>query len=164
MSMRKLLATSAAMSLLAVQFLCDPHQRALAKPLTCQEVPGGGLTSSRPAVATFSHWAVSGLYLFVRGLNNRIYENYCEYPVDKVSACSNAASWSGWSEVPGNGITLSAPAAIDRYGDATGSQLLFVRALTTEFTGISSTVPDGLRFRGAALLCPDLLPFGIIPF
>jgi hypothetical protein len=104
MSMRKLLATSAAMSLLAVQFLCDPHQRALANPFTCQEVPEQ-LTSAKPAAWLFSHVETSVVHLFIRGLDNRIYQNH--------SRGSDPTQWTGWSEVEGDGLTLSAPAVVD---------------------------------------------------
>lgn len=102
-----------AISLLTLGIICNPDQRALAGPLTCQEVPGEGLTSSKPTAATFSHWSIYIVNLFMRGLNNRIYQN----------TSSDLLRWSGWSEVQGSGLTISAPAAVVYLGRT----LLFVR-------------------------------------
>ncbi|MDE2484955.1 MAG: hypothetical protein KGL32_06850 [candidate division NC10 bacterium] len=40
------------------------------------------------------------LRLFVQGIDNKIYENH------------HVLDWSGWGEVPGDGLTLSGPAAV----------------------------------------------------
>ena len=53
--------------------------------------------------------------VFARGIDDRIYMN----------ARSNG-QWSGWSEVPGNGLTPDAPAAVV---DSQGNVLLFVRGV-----------------------------------
>ena len=145
MSMRKLLATSAAMSLLAVQFLCGPHQRALANPFTCQEVPGGELTSAKPAAGTFTHWAINVVELYIRGLDNRIYRN--------ASYENRHTQWTGWSEVEGGGLTLSAPAAVVE--ENSGSTLIFVRSYDDLIyqsnlggTGWSEVPGNGLTLSG----------------
>jgi hypothetical protein len=51
------------------------------------------------------------MYLFVRGTDNRIYQNHYD------------RGWGGWSEVPGGGSTPSAPAAANYQGGA----VVFVR-------------------------------------
>src|SRR4051812_47118589 len=59
-----------------------------------QQVPGGMMTYSAPAVATYIHPSGDGefLYLFVRGTNNFIYFNR-----------TDGTSWGGWYPVPGAG-------------------------------------------------------------
>ena len=74
------------------------------------EVPGGGLTPDAPATTNYEDTN----YVFVRGTDNRIYQN--RY---------NGANWTGWSEVPGGGLTPSAPYAV-KYR---GGLYLFVRGL-----------------------------------
>jgi len=98
--MRKKLAYSGGVSAFLIAMLCNPDPNALANPLTCAEVPGGALTSSKPAVAT----ALQGLTLdlFVRGLDDRIYENAWVHP----------DGFTSWDEVPGDGLTLSEPTAV----------------------------------------------------
>ena len=67
-----------------------------------QEVPGNGLTLSSPSAVTKK--LEDGSYivdLFVRGIDDRIYTNQGD----------GSARWSGWNEVPGNGLTNSQPAA-----------------------------------------------------
>ena len=59
-------------------------------------LPGGGATLAGPAVAIFN----GGPWAFVRGPNNRIYQNLL-----------TASGWSGWGEVPGGGLTPSGPGA-----------------------------------------------------
>jgi hypothetical protein len=58
------------------------------------EVPGGGATPSGPAAATY----LGSEYLFVRGIDSRIYVNRL-----------TGSSWTGWAEVPGGGATPNAP-------------------------------------------------------
>ena len=65
------------------------------------EVPSNGLTLSGPTAAFSTVSGGTFLNLFVRGTNNHLY----------VNRLSNFTTWSGWSEVPGNGLTPSAPAA-----------------------------------------------------
>jgi hypothetical protein len=65
------------------------------------EVPGHGLTPSAPAATTLNLTAGNTLYLFVRGTNNQIF----------VNTFANGTTWSGWSQVPGNGLTPDAPGA-----------------------------------------------------
>ena len=43
----------------------------------------------------------STLHLFIGGANNRIYQN-----------SRSGDTWSGWSEVPGGGVTPNQPAAV----------------------------------------------------
>ena len=68
-------------------------------------VPGGGLTPSGPAAVVHN----GTLKLFVRGLDNRIWEN----------------DGNGWFPVPGGGLTPSEPAAVVH----NGTLKLFVRGL-----------------------------------
>jgi len=65
------------------------------------EVPGHGLTLSGPTAAFSTVSGGTFLNLFVRGTNNHLY----------VNRLSNFTTWSGWREVPGHGLTPSAPAA-----------------------------------------------------
>lgn len=58
------------------------------------QVPGNGLTTAGPATTVYQ----GKTYLFVRGTNQRIYQNVL-----------TNSSWSGWSEVYGNGLTPSNP-------------------------------------------------------
>jgi hypothetical protein len=86
------------------------------------EVKGGGRTLSGPA-AVVDHGT---LKLFVRGLDDRIYENDLN------------GSSKGWSEVQGGGLTISTPAAVIYKGVLK----LFVRGLTNgihenDFNGTS---------------------------
>ena len=67
-----------------------------------REVPGHGLTPSAPAATTLYLTAGNTLYLFVRGSDNKIY----------VNTFANGTTWSGWSQVPGNGLTPDAPGAV----------------------------------------------------
>jgi len=60
------------------------------------QVPGNGLTTAGPATTVYQ----GKTYLFVRGTDNRIYQNVL-----------TNSSWSGWSQVYGNGLTPSGPAA-----------------------------------------------------
>jgi hypothetical protein len=100
MSVRKTLADAGAISVFLLALLSSASPRALALPLTCKEVPGDGLTSSKPAVAT----ALQGLTLdlFVRGQDDLIYENVWVHP----------DGFTGWSEIPGDKLTISEPAAV----------------------------------------------------
>ena len=67
------------------------------------EVPGNGLTPSSPAAiakkVSNNNYLVT---LFVRGTDNHIY----------VNDGDGGLRWSGWSEVPGNGLTDSHPTAV----------------------------------------------------
>ena len=56
----------------------------------------GAPPSARAAVAVFA----GGLYVFVQGADNGVYVNRF-----------SGASWSGWSGVPGGGLTPSSPGA-----------------------------------------------------
>jgi hypothetical protein len=65
------------------------------------EVPGGGVGTGRLGAAVLSPIVrPDELELFVRGTDGRIYIN---------TMAANA--WSGWTEVPGGGITTNGPAA-----------------------------------------------------
>ncbi len=78
------------------------------------EVPGGGIGTYGLAAATFQRLGASDeLDLFVRGTNGGIYTNTLA-----------GTSWSGWSEVPGGGITTHGPAAT-----TFGSLYLYVRGI-----------------------------------
>jgi Subtilase family len=65
-------------------------------PPRWDEVPDGESTVDTPAAATYG----ATEFLFVRGGNDRIYLNQFD-----------GGSWTGWGEVPGGGLTPSAPAA-----------------------------------------------------
>jgi len=104
------------------------------------EVPGNRLTLGGPGATVFNN----ELYLFVegkndlvQGINNRIYLNRF-----------NGVSWSGWSEVPGGGLTPSEPEAVV----FKNALYLFVRGTNSRiylnrFNGVSwsgwSEVPGG---------------------
>jgi hypothetical protein len=83
------------------------------------EVPGNGLTPSGPAATLLAFNLGNTLYLFIRGPDNKIY----------VNTFANGTTWSGWSEVPGNGFTPDAPGtssfATSEFG--AGQVNLFVR-------------------------------------
>jgi hypothetical protein len=65
------------------------------------EVPGGGVGTGGLAAAVLSPIVrPDELELFVRGTDGRIYINTLA-----------ASAWSGWTEVPGGGITTDGPAA-----------------------------------------------------
>ena len=84
-----------------------------------REVPGHGLTPSAPAATSGLPTVNAGntLYLFDRGTDNKIYVN-----------TFNGATWSGWSEVAGNGFTPDAPGAMAFATSASVGQVdLFVR-------------------------------------
>src|SRR5262249_39060487 len=67
------------------------------------EVPGNGLTASGPAATFFNYGDRHGqLHLFVRGTDDALYRNFRTV----------TGNWSGWSEVPGSGLTASGPAAL----------------------------------------------------
>ena len=55
-----------------------------------------GFTPSGPAATVYNGTS----YLFVRGTDNKIYQNVL-----------TNTHWSGWRQVPGNGLTLSRPGA-----------------------------------------------------
>jgi hypothetical protein len=79
---------------------------------TWSEVPGGGIGTEGLAAATFQRLGGSDeLDLFVRSAEGTIFINTLTGP-----------NWSGWSEVPGGGITTHGPAAI-----AFGNLYLYVR-------------------------------------
>lgn len=61
------------------------------------ELPGGGRTLSAPTAVVGS-----ALFLFVRGLNDGIWQNFLN---------TSGSTWSGWNELPGGGRTPSSPAA-----------------------------------------------------
>ena len=60
------------------------------------EVQGDGRTDAAPAAGTFGNQ----LYVFIKGLDNRIYHN----------STVDGQSFRGWREIPGDGITDAAPA------------------------------------------------------
>jgi len=80
--------------------------------------PGGAETGSEPAAVIHQ----DALKLFIRGLDDRIYEN----DFRPILRDPDVYAWSGWSEVFGNGFTLSGPAAVV---DNEGTLRLFVRGL-----------------------------------
>ena len=83
------------------------------------QVPGNGLTPSGPAATLLAFNLGNTLYLFIRGPDNKIY----------VNTFANGTTWSGWSEVPGNGFTPDVPGtssfATSEFG--AGQVNLFVR-------------------------------------
>jgi peptidoglycan/xylan/chitin deacetylase (PgdA/CDA1 family) len=85
-----------------------------------REVPSYGLTPSAPAATTLAFNVRNTLYLFVRGTDNKLY----------VNTFTNGTTWSGWSQVPGNGSTPDAPGAMAYATSETADQgqvNLFVR-------------------------------------
>jgi hypothetical protein len=118
-------------------------------PTSSGEVPGNGLTLSGPAPIFFNN----ELRLFIRGTDNRIYEN----------VLTQGGVWTGWWEVPDYGkLTLSGPAAT-----VLGNKLyLFVRGaydriyqnvLTpgVSWTGWSEVPGNGLTPSGPAATVHD---------
>jgi hypothetical protein len=102
-----------------------------ATPFTnCSELAGGGLTPSAPAVVTGVQSGFSILNVFVRGTDNRIYENAFTH-----------SGFSTWSEVPGGGFTNSSPAAVFY----NGAIRLFVRGIGN---GIFENVFNGTSWSG----------------
>src|SRR5262245_39668554 len=78
------------------------------------EIAGGGRALSGPTATLFSTAQGTEVHVFVRGTNDRIYQNI-----------SRISGWTGWSEVPGGGLTPSGP-AVTQFG----SELrLFVRGI-----------------------------------
>jgi hypothetical protein len=88
----------------------------------------------------------------VRGLDNRIYENYS----------NDLSHWSGWSEVPGEGLTISEPAATIYNNQL----LLFVRGYDNrvylnKFDGAGwSAVTDAVPGAGLTIAGPTALVDG----
>jgi hypothetical protein len=112
------------------------------------EVPGHGLTLSGPTTAISTASGVTSLNLFVRGTNNRIY----------VNRTSNGTNWSGWSEVPGHGLTPSAPAASTLYLSSGNTLYLFVRGTNNKIyrnTFINGTTWSGWSQVPGNGLTPD---------
>jgi hypothetical protein len=100
----------------------------------CHEVQGDGRTLSGPAAVIDGNGRLS---LFVRGLNNRIFQNNFR-----------GGSFGSWQEVPGGGLTISRPEAVLHLGNIK----LFVRGigngiLQNVFSGDTGTswtpVPGG---------------------
>jgi hypothetical protein len=97
--MRKMLADAAVISFGLLGTFCSVE--AIGAPLTsCQELPGDGLTPSGPGAVTGVQSGFSILNVYVRGQDDRIYENAFTH-----------SGFPGWSEVPGGGLTRSEPAA-----------------------------------------------------
>src|SRR5579875_2865565 len=70
------------------------------------EVPGNGATKSALATGVYQ----GKLYLFAHGTDDRIYmQTYSR-------SMGSQGTWSGWSEVPGNGSTYQ-PLAMTTYGN-----------------------------------------------
>jgi hypothetical protein len=96
------------------------------------EVPGNGSTLSAPTTEVSTASGSNFLNLFVRGTNNHLY----------VNKTSDFKTWSGWKEVPGNGSTLSAPAAT-----ASGTTVyLFVRGTNNKI--YKNTLANGTTWSG----------------
>lgn len=70
------------------------------------EIPGGISTYSKLTATVYTNifGGVSHewLYLFIRGIDNKIYQN----------AIDSTNIWTGWGEVPGGGFTLSGPTSV----------------------------------------------------
>src|SRR4051812_30849390 len=101
MPIKKLIAIRGVISFLLLGMFYNTDSKAQTPLTTCQEVAGGGLTPSAPAVVTGVQSGFSILDLFVRGVDSRIYENAFTH-----------SGFPGWSEVPGGGFTSSGPAAV----------------------------------------------------
>ena len=112
------------------------------------EVPGGGRTASAPAVALGPGGT---LHLAVRSASNRIYYNR-SVGVSSVGGGYNFSTWTGWSEIPGGGLTPSAPAIrFVRWGVSVfvrgTDNGIYENTLNTNFTGWSGwgEIPGGGR-------------------
>jgi hypothetical protein len=81
---------------------------------TWNEVPSGGVGTHGLAATTFQQLGrPDELNLFVRGTDGHIYVNSL-----------TGSTWSGWSEVPGGGLTTHGPAATN-----SGNVFLYVRGV-----------------------------------
>jgi hypothetical protein len=112
------------------------------------EVPGHGLTLSGPTTAISTASGVTFLNLFVRGTNNHLF----------VNRTSNGTMWSGWSEVPGHGLTPSAPAATTLFLSAGNTLYLFVRGTDNKLyvnTFANGTTWSGWSQVPGNMLTPD---------
>jgi hypothetical protein len=100
------------------------------------EVPGHGLTLSGPTTAVSIAPGGTFLNLFVRGTNNHLY----------VNRTSDGTTWSGWSEVPGHGLTPSAPAATLLAFNVRNTLYLFVRSTDNKIN--VNTFANGTTWSG----------------
>jgi hypothetical protein len=104
------------------------------------EVPGHGLTPSAPAVTKSTSGSdLDLLNLFVRGTDNKIYENILR-----------VAGWSGWREVPGHGSTIDSPAALGDFLFVRGTNdRIYVNSIPEiEWSGWSQVPGNGLTLSG----------------
>jgi hypothetical protein len=131
--MRKILTDAAVISIGLLGILCTVETKG-APISSCVELPGSGSTPSGPAAVTGVQSGSSILNVFVRGQNDHIFENAFTH-----------SGFSGWSEVPGGGLTRSEPAAVV----SGGIVKVFVRGLDSriyenDFNGTGwAEVPGG---------------------
>jgi len=112
---------------------------------SCIELPGNGSTPSGPGAVTGVQSGFSILNVYVRGQNDHIFENAFTH-----------SGFPGWSEVPGDGLTRSEPAAVVNGGIVK----LLVRGLDnriyendfngTSWTGWFEVFGGGLTLSGPA--------------
>jgi len=71
------------------------------------QIAGNGRTDAQVALASVENT----LFIFCKGLNNKIYVNQAELTANNSAPEKFAQSFSGWFELQGNGLTDTAPAA-----------------------------------------------------
>jgi hypothetical protein len=133
-SMRKVMRNTAVISLGLLGVFYNIESNGAPLPFkSCDVLPGGnliGLVSPNPAAVTGVQSGFSILNVYVRGQDNHIYENALKHD-----------GFPGWSEVPGGGVTLSAPSAVV----SGGVVKLFVRGVGS---GIWENDFDGAMWSG----------------
>jgi hypothetical protein len=102
---------------------------------TCSEMPNNGRSLSGPAAVSVKQGGFSSVDVFVRGIDNRILE----------SRLSAGSGWTPWAEVPGDGRTISKPAAVFH----NGVERLFIRG---SGNGILENDFDGTNWTGWQML------------
>jgi hypothetical protein len=105
-----------------------------------------GLTPSAPAATTFKSNTLS---LFVRGTDNKIYTN-----------TFNGTTWSGWSQVPGNGSTIDSPAALGAHLFVRGTNnRIYMNTLDITWSGWHE-VPGNGSTLSASTVAASIAPEG----
>jgi hypothetical protein len=103
-----------------------------------REVPGHELTLSGPTTNISTSTKGTFLNLFVRGTNNHLF----------VNTTFDGTTWSGWSEVPGNELTPSAPAATTLYLTGVPSNTLYLFVRGTDNKIYVNTFANGMTWSG----------------
>jgi hypothetical protein len=89
------------------------------------DVPGGGQTPSGPEVVITGEASWERPWVFVQGFDNRVYHNTPSPDLGEMLE----GIWTGWTEVPGNGQTLSGPGA---EGTPTSGHVLAIRGMDNQ--------------------------------